>query len=256
MIYQTWYLFGIKPFLPFVGFVFFGSLCSYNFHMYLTPSIYGGSYKTIWSIRNKKLHLALYLIGLIGAAYFVWHIIHYWEWLMATAFITFMYSAPKVPLKPLQQLKHIAIGKTIYLTLVWAHSTVILPLVVTDVKWELPHLLFLANRFLLIYNICIVFDYRDREEDKKEGIRSFITTFNVGAIDFLFWFCEVLFLATTVCLYITGFSFTNCLALFIPGLILALLYGYSKKTASDYLYLFVLDGLMMFSALLLFLFHF
>jgi hypothetical protein len=32
-------------------------------------------------------------------------------------------------------------------------------------------LLFCCSRFFLIYAICILFDYRDRDQDKQEGIR-------------------------------------------------------------------------------------
>jgi len=255
MVYQTYYLFHLHPLFSFVGFVFFGSLCSYNFHMLLTPGMYAASYKTMWSVRNRHIHLALYLLGLIGSAYFVWYLLHYWEWLLATAFITFLYSAPKVPLQPLRQLKHIAIGKTIFLTLVWTHSTCILPLVFSGVAWKADNVLFVANRFFLIYAICIVFDYRDREEDKKEGIQTLITTLDEKGIDILFWSSLFIFLLTTAGLYEEGFSLTNCIALFVPGLILACLYNYSKRSSSDYLYLFVLDGLMMLSAVLLFIVH-
>jgi hypothetical protein len=256
MVYQTYYLFHLKPLLSYVGFVFFGSLCSYNFHMYLTPEIYAGSYKTLWSVKNKKLHLALYIIGLLCSAYYVWHLLHFWKWLAATAFITFLYSAPKVPFKPLQQLKHIAVGKTIFLTLVWAHSTVILPLVLTDVPWQADEVLFFINRFTLIYAICIVFDYRDRIEDRKEGIKSLVTTLSDKGIDILFRSTLFIFLITNVVLYLHGFLLIDCIALTVPGVIVGSLYNYSKKNASDYLYLFILDGLMMFSALLLFIFHF
>jgi hypothetical protein len=49
---------------------------------------------------------------------------------------------------------------------------------------------------------------------------------------------------------------TSCIALLIPGVIVALLYKYAKKTATDYFYYFFLDGLMMFSAVLLYIFSF
>jgi hypothetical protein len=38
--------------------------------------------------------------------------------------------------------------------------------------------------------------------------------------------------------------------LLVPGIIVAAIYPVSKKNFSDYLYYFVLDGLMMFSSLL------
>ena len=177
MAWQTYYLFEVDPYADFLFFLFFGSICSYNFHWYLTPGIYGSSYKTQWSIRNKKLHLILFLIGLMGAGWFCFQLLHHWKWLLATAFITFLYSAPKIPYHPFSHLKKIAVGKTIFLALVWTHTTAILPLVLSNSEWQNEHFLFAVNRFFLIYPICILFDYRDREDDRKEGIKSMITFF-------------------------------------------------------------------------------
>ena len=256
MVYQTYYLFTLHPYSDFLFFVFFGTICSYNFHWYLTPGIYGSSYKTQWSIQNKKLHLILFIIGLIGAGWFCISLLYHWGWLLATAFITFLYSAPKIPYPPFNHLKKIAVGKTIFLSLVWTHSTAILPLVLSDIDWTNEHFIFAINRFFLIYPICILFDYRDREDDRKEGIKSMITLFPEKKISVLFYSSIAIFFMTTIALYFTGTLLIHCIALFIPGIILALVYSYSKKKTSDYYYYFFLDGLMMFSAVLLYIFSF
>lgn len=256
MIYQTFYLFDVVPYPDFVFFVFFGSLCSYNFHWYLTPGFYGGSYKTKWSIAHKKLHLVLFSIGLIGAGWFCIKLLNHWPWLVATAFITFLYSAPKIPFWPFSLLRKIAIGKTIFLSLVWTHTTSILPLVLRHTHWQDEHFLFVINRFFLIYPICILFDYRDREADKKEGIKSMITIFSDRNITRLFCFSLSVFFITIIALFFAGFSLLTTTALLIPGLIVAFVYNYSKKSTSDYWYYLFLDGLMMFSAVLLFIFSF
>jgi hypothetical protein len=119
--------------------------------------------------------------------------LHQWEWLLATAFITFLYSAPKIPFPPFNHLKKIAVGKTIFLSLVWTHTTAILPLVLSNVHWQDQHFLFVINRFFLIYPICILFDYRDREEDKREGIKSMITHFSEKGIKALFYSSLLIF---------------------------------------------------------------
>ena len=256
MIFQTYYLFKVSPYPDFFYFVFLGSLCSYNFHWYLTPGIYGGSYKTQWSIRNKKTHFIFFIIGLIGAGWFCIRLLHNWEWLLATAFITFLYSAPKIPFPPFKHLKKIAVGKTIFLSLVWTHITAILPLVLQNILWQNEHYIFAINRFFLIYPICILFDYRDREEDRKEGIKSMITVFSEKGINTLFYSCIAIFIITTIALYLSGIQLLYCVALFIPGFIVGLVYHYSKKVTSDYYYYFFLDGLMMFSLVLLYIFSF
>jgi hypothetical protein len=74
-----------------------------------------------------------------------------------------------------------------------------------------------------------------------------ITYLNETGIDMLVWGAMVCFLITLIFLrqYFSGLVLT---ALLVPGVLLALLYYPSKKNNSDYLYYFVLDGLMMLSA--------
>ena len=257
MVYQTCYLFSIPFSFALAGFVFSGSVCSYNFHWYLTPpTVEQPTEKEVWNISNKRIHLILFILGLVGSAIFTFLLIQHWFWLGVTAFVTFLYSAPKIPFGPFKHLRTIAVGKTIFLSAVWTHSSAILPLVLSHTKWLASHYLFVINRFFLIYAICILFDYRDRVEDKKEGIKSLITFLSERGINILFWCSLLVFLVTNVFLYVEGFSLVDSVALFVPGVIVAFLYKYSKNTPNDYLYYFILDGLMMFSAVLLFIFHF
>jgi 1,4-dihydroxy-2-naphthoate octaprenyltransferase len=256
MIFQTYFLFSVPVSYPFVWFIFFGSLSSYNFHWYLTPAIYGGSYKTQWSTKRKNLHLVLFIIGIIGSAYFGVQLLYGWPWLLVSAFITFLYSAPKIPFQPFLLLRRIAVGKTIFLSLVWTHCTVILPLVLQHTRWDASHFLFAINRFFLIYPICILFDYRDRESDRKEGIKSLITYLPDKGVHRLFWYSLVIHFISAIALWLTRFYWADSIVLTVPAILVSLLYRYAKETPSDYLYYFVLDGLMMFSALLLFIIHF
>jgi 4-hydroxybenzoate polyprenyltransferase len=110
--------------------------------------------------------------------------------------------------------------------------------------------LFCLSRFLLIYAICIIFDYRDRDYDKQAGIRSMITYFNERGINILFAISMTGFAVSTALLYFYGFPLLTVVLLLVPGIIVAVLYPIAKKNFSDYLYYFVLDGLMMFSSLL------
>jgi hypothetical protein len=48
-----------------------------------------------------------------------------------------------------------------------------------------------------------------------------------------------------------NFSTTDVILILIPGIIIALIYRTAKKNFSDVFYYFILDGLMMLSALLM-----
>ncbi|HSZ85601.1 MAG TPA: hypothetical protein VK787_06200, partial [Puia sp.] len=116
-------------------------------------------------------------------------------------------------------------------------------------------LYFILSRFFLIYSICILFDYRDREDDKRDKIHSMITFLNERGINILFAASIILFVAATIRLHWYNYSWLLIAALLIPGIVIATLYNYAKKNFSDYLYYFILDGLMMLSALLMLVFR-
>ena len=252
MVYQTNALLHLHyDFLPCYLFVFFSTICSYNFHWYFTPDTPAEEIRIRWTLRHKRLHLFLYITGLIGAVVCAFYFIAHWFWLGVAVVLTFLYSAPKIPVYPFTLLRKIAVGKTIFLAAVWTYVTSVLPAIFSTTPWRWGDTVFCISRFFFIYAICIVFDYRDRNADKREGIRSMITIFSEQGINRLFWFSQGLFAAGTLALHYWGFSAPVILCLLLPGIILALLYNYSKHHSSDYLYYFVLDGLMMASALFL-----
>jgi 4-hydroxybenzoate polyprenyltransferase len=251
MIVQT---FGLLldewPPFTFIAFAFFATLSSYSFHWWLTPDIDLPSERLSWLKRNKYVHLILFFASLPGAVYYGILLIDHWPWLLLAAFITFLYSAPKIPYPFFRILRKVALGKTIFLAFMWMYVTTVLPLQVSDRPWRPDFTLFAASRFFFIYAICIVFDYRDREYDRSIGIRSLITWLNEKSIFILFIASLVLFAVFTLLLLRYGFPFMTVGTLLLPGVITAILYKYVTKKFSDIVYYFVLDGLMALSAII------
>ena len=257
MVYQTKYLFNTPgPGISFYLFVFFSTVCSYNLHWFLTSHSVKPSQRIQWAQKHKHIHLVLFLVGLIGSGIFFFVLIQHWYWLMLGAFITFLYTAPKLPLEIFKELKKIAIGKTIFLSMVWTYVTTALPLLVTSTPFTIDAWLFVISRFFMIYAICILFDYRDREDDKLDGIRSLITYLDEKGINKLFHISLIVFAIATMLMPLYGHSFVFIIILLLPGFITALIYTYAKKNDSDIFYYFVLDGLMMLSALIMLLMSF
>ena len=251
MVHQAHELLFLRFDLPaYLAFVFFATLSSYNFHWYLTPNTPSENARVKWTQQHKTLHLALTAIGGLGAAWFFFHFIYHWYWLMGAVVLTFLYSAPKLSHGPFQLLKKIAVGKTLFLTFVWTYVTTILPIAFDGGRWNNASLFYILSRFFLIYAICIIFDYRDRDYDRREGIRSMITWLNEKGINTLFYFSLSMFVACSVALRFYEMPVLIIACLVSPLLILIPLYPVAKKNFSDYLYYFVLDGLMMFSSIL------
>lgn len=250
MIWQTVALLGL-PAMPasFYWFVFFATICSYNFHWYLTPSVYSASERIMWGERHRQLMLWLCGIGAIGAAFLFWQLREHWLALAGAAVLTFLYSAPKVPHPTFIWLRRIAIGKTIFLTSVWTYVTTLLPVLISNTPVTLPVIFFTLHRFFLIYAICILFDYRDLESDKKEGIRTLITYLNARDLNRLYYF-SLLIAAITAGLLGPYTHLPDIISLMIPVAATAAITRKAQQTASDYMFYFVLDGFMALSALL------
>ena len=251
MINQTYeLLIHTPPDKNLLGFTFSATICSYSFHWYLTSKSLVDSPRIEWLKKHRIFHLILFFIGLTGCCIFFFFLMPHWHWLAASAIITFLYSAPKIPHPWFRALRKIAIGKTIFLTLVWTYVTAILPVIIANKDFTLPIILFVVSRFFFIYAICIMFDFRDRADDKVIGIRSMVTAFSEKGVDRLFFLSLVIFAICTLLLSRFGLSILNIILLLTPGFITAGIYKYAKRNFSDYLYYFILDGLMMFSALL------
>ncbi|NLR79750.1 UbiA family prenyltransferase [Chitinophaga eiseniae] len=250
MIWQTNRLLDLQyPENTFYLFVFFSTICSYNFHWYLTPGTYSSSERIRWGNRHRILMLLLCGVGAIGSLWFFWQLREHWLVLSGSAILTFLYSAPKVPHAAFRWLSKIAIGKTLFLTFVWTYVTTVLPALVAC-KFQVEALVFLSlHRFFLIYAICILFDYRDLESDKKEGIRSLITFLDEKNLNRLYYF-SLLMAAVSAGLMGPFSTLPAIMTLMVPVITTALITRKAQHTDSDYLFYFVLDGFMALSALL------
>ena len=249
MVYQSCQLLlHDRPEAWFVWFVFFATICSYSFHWYLTTPEALYSDRIPWLAKNRKIHLVLFWIGLFGSVASSIFLLEFWHWLLLAVFLTFLYSAPKLSYPYFVWLRKVALGKTIFLALVWTYVTTILPLIISGRDWEPAFTLFAAGRFFFIYAICIMFDYRDREHDRVQGIRSLITYLSEKGINYLFVLSLLAFSILTITMAGYGLSNLSLIILLVPAGIAAALYTYSQKNSSDFLYFFVLDGLMAISA--------
>jgi 4-hydroxybenzoate polyprenyltransferase len=256
MIWQTSrLLLGINPSIYLLGFAFFASICSYNFHWYLTPRSASPSRRVHWTYHHKTLHIALYAIGAIGSIIYFFYLTKFILAIGFAALLTFLYSAPKLPQPIFRWLRHIAIGKTFFLTFVWVYVTAVLPVIVAEAPWHGSFYWYILSRFFLIYACCLIFDYRDREDDCKEGIVSMVTVLSELNFDRLFIISMILFFLTSVALSWYHYPAFYIILLLIPGVILAMLYPETKRNYSDYLYYVVLDGIVMLSGLLMLIFR-
>jgi hypothetical protein len=169
---------------------------------------------------------------------------------LPAAFLTFLYTAPKLPFRPFTYLQHLALAKTLYLSVLWTFVTAILPILSAKnpIFFQPIHWIFILNRFLLIHLICILFDFRDRNDDKNHGIKSLITYASVKDLYFILFFITIGFFSTLWFFFQTYPVFELLISLATPYIIVLLTFRHSLVTKSDYWFYGVMDGLMLFSS--------
>ena len=250
MSYYTFEVFDEPVSLTLLGFIFFASISSYSFHSYLPTTEKEYSEKVKWGLNRRKYFLFLLIIGSVGAAVFLFFLKQDLKLILALLLFTVLYSSPKIKFEKFTFFKRFGTAKTIYLAAIWTLVTVSLPLSAMDINTGNAGMLFFANRFFLIYAICILFDLKDKEYDMQRGIKSIITILDEKKIELLFFICLILFFISSLVFYIFRDSGLIVLTLITPGSLLLFLFQRSKETKSDYWFSFVLDGVMMLSPVL------
>jgi 4-hydroxybenzoate polyprenyltransferase len=228
-----------------------GTMASYNVHWFFTDVSLKEDYSIRhgWTYRHQYLLLPFAGFGMLAALIAFYFLLQHWLWIAVGCGLAFLYTAPKIPGKMGLMLRKIAIGKTIYLSLAWTYITAILPVLVSNAGFNTATILFILQRYFFIYALCILFDYRDREEDIQQGIRSLITIFNTKAV-------TVLLYVTVLASILTGSLYAvqvqhpvTGILLSVPVVIVLFLYPIAQKSRNDYLYYVLVDGLMIVSYL-------
>lgn len=239
--------------LPFLFFVFFATLCSYAFHLYLTPENEPPSLRTDWVHKNKKSLFALFMLGAIFSfGIGIFYLSAYYQWFIILGMFTFLYSAPKIPYKPFLLLRGFGMGKTFHVSSVWAIVTVALPFSISNIRWENETLYFFFNRFFLILSVCILFDFRDRHYDSLSKIKNMVTYFDEKKLNTAFGICAFFFGIFSFLLFYKNLIIKNLIILLLPEIFLILGFSKLKNSQSDEWYYGYLDGILMLSGIVAF----
>lgn len=230
-----------------------GTIASYNLHGYFTKINVTelGSKRNAWLQRFHQILMPLSITGLLMAIIAGLQLYHQWFGLIISMVLAFLYTAPKIPIRGNAIFKRLAVAKTTYLALAWTYVTSILPIIVSDHSIDLQSAFFIFHRFFFVYALCIVFDHRDKEADLSEGVHSLITKMDDQMVRKIYFLslllaglAAILFSFLSIHHYLTG------LLLCIPIIILALISKMIFRQKNDYVFYFMVDGLMLVSFLL------
>ncbi len=212
------------------------------------------SARLAWTMKNKKTHYLLLLIGfsLIISSLFSFHLRHFYV-LICLGAIAFLYSFPALPYGKKKRLKEYGILKIITLSLLWTLVTVWFPVNTMPYDTGLFWLVF-AKRFLFMFVLCLLFDMRDTDIDQKTGIRTFPVRFGIkNAYSFSYFILVVFLILSFIQYYFWGhpeFLFAMIISVVATFITIQL----TKKHQSDFIFLAGIDGMMLLQALLVYLF--
>ncbi len=231
------------------GFIFFSTLCSYNFY-WLLSKFYFNRRKGIFPFLKKEISLFTILV-FSGAATF--YCLRNADHLITSAavgfFLTLLYSLPLWPFSFSKKIQKVGFFKTILLAFTWAFATTAVPAsALTQVDWISLGCLLIA-RFFFMLLLCIIFDQRDVYSDKIRGLHSLATDLKSTQLNIIIHLAFACYFISGLLLRYYFHDTAQLIAFTVTGIIVWLTYRLSLKPQPYVFYYFIVDGLMILSAL-------
>ncbi len=249
LCYQTYLLLHIPADYKIFLFIFFATLSSYNFY-WLVSKFSFNTYKSFTSfIKANSSYLLIWVIAGIGLFIMALQLIYLWPYIFAAVCLTLIYSMPLWPFKWVIVLRKAGFLKTTLLSFTWAYVTVVFPAVpvlLTDV-FSISALF--AARFFFMLLLCTIFDKRDVETDKLHALHSLATDIKLSTLHLIMALVFVGYLVSGFWLRSHLKDDGQLIAFFITGILVAWAYLASLKKQGYVFYYFLIDGLMLVSAL-------
>ena len=227
-----------------LGFVFFASICSYNFYWMVSKYYFTVNKK--FFLKNNSSYIFLLLIGVIGSFYFFVNSKLSLVLVLIAIMLTLLYSMPLWPFALTKKMQQLGFVKTILLAFTWAFVTVILP-AESEIVISLTTLILFSTRFLFMLMLCIIFDMRDVDIDKINGLQSLVSKMNLGKIKKVFFVILFFYLFTSVLFFYTSLSLTHVLQSVFMAIVLLAAFRKSLQPQNYIFYYFYIDGLMLVS---------
>lgn len=236
--------------LSFYLFVFGATLVQYNLHYFFKTTAVTNSKRLAWSLNNQDVHKFLIACGLILIVYslFSFQLRHFIILLILGA-LAFLYSFPFLPFTNRKRIKDFGLFKIITLALLWTLVTVWFPADQTNLSGLSFQLIFI-RRFIFIFILCLLFDIRDTEIDRKQNIATLAVKIGIKRSYILCYLLLLLFAVLSVIQFIYLPDWVELSAMMLSAAATIATIEFSKKNNSDVVYLACIDGMMLIQAVL------
>jgi len=231
------------------GFIFFATLCSYNFYWILSKLSFAQKKDIPELLAKQTSGFLILLIASIGLLYCFSQAAIPLHFIVIAVLLTMLYALPLLPIPSLQFTRKAGILKTILLAFTWTYVTVMIPVPKDDWYLNKAGLFIITHRFLFMLMLCIIFDNRDKEIDKIRGLSSLATDLKPVTLRFFIYLIFALLFITDFFFSYSGITLSQSIALQFSNIALLAVYFYAIKKRGYLYYYFFVDGMMIFSAL-------
>ncbi len=259
----TFWLIGAKPVVPVVWLLFTSTLGIYNFSIILPkpPHPEKSPYKRVrWFFSHYRLMVTFTIVSLLSLVpLFFLVTMEARILLIFLAILSFFYSIPIFSIGDQKfGLRNIPGLKQFLITLVWAMSTVLLPIIEAEAARH-THIsmrdttVLITKRFLFIAALTIPFDVRDLFQDRQSGLKTVPVVWGEKKA---YLFCQVLLAWYIVLLFVfKGHFDADFFALTFVAILTGWLIFKSKWEKNEYYYFFYVDGVLILQYVFLLVFN-
>ena len=249
LCYQTNVLLSIPHNPNVYGFIFFSTLCSYNFYWLLSKFYFSRRSPLFPFLKKEASLLAVFIFSAAGTLYFLLMAKGLFPGAAVGAILTMIYALPLLPFRFSKRMQKAGFLKTVLLAFTWAYVTTAIPAsVLPDLRW-LSFVTLFSARFFFMLLLCIIFDQRDESADKIRGLHSLATDLNRGQLNIIIHIVFASYFISGLFLRYYFHDTAQLIAFTATGILVWLIYRRSLKPQPYIFYYFIADGLMIISAL-------
>ncbi len=248
LCFQTAILLHIELSYYLYAFVFFSTVCSYNFYWLLSGYMFAGKPLFVF-LKKFYSNLLVFIFAVIGCVYCLYEIKPLLPLILIALVLTLLYAVPLLPFKIAVVARKAGLLKTFLLAFTWAFITVYLPYQFAPTGNVYTLVLLLINRFLFMLMLCIIFDARDTNIDKIRGLQSLTTLMSASTVKQLMMLIFAAYILNGIVLRVYYHETMQIIALLVTGVVAGVIYFFSLHRRGYFFYYFLVDGLMLFSAL-------
>ncbi|WP_462222372.1 UbiA prenyltransferase family protein [Ferruginibacter sp.] len=248
LCFQTALLLHINLPVYLFAFIFFSTLCSYNFYWLLSGYAFAGQ-SLIQVLKQYYTNVIVLVLACGGLLFSLVRIPQLLPVIIIGLILTLLYTIPLLPFKIFHLARKAGLVKTFLLAFTWTFVTVYIPYYFAPTVQFSTLLMLFINRFLFMLMLCIIFDARDTNIDKIRGLQSLTTILKPTTVKYIMIAIFAAYIINGIVLRIYYNEPEQIIALLLTGLITAIVYFFSQKKQGYFFYYFLVDGLMLFSAL-------